>query len=647
MAVLQNLVVNILGNSSSLSRAARSARQDMQSMQGATSNSVASMSAALESPAARAQQLAFAIEKSKRAVVSARAENDALSLSLNNMQIQSHKVLQTSLALDKAILQEAQAGKTLSAVMADEAIQAKQLSLDVARAANALTQKQVVNQQAARAAKDGTLAEIALASAEADMAARSMQAASALRQQSAAMQHFQREGNLSAATAQKFSKELAKGEKAQKALTRSAGMNQMALQQAIFMVEDAASVYGTMGLAGSLRAASNNLTMLAMAFGPWAMAATVAVTTATQLWMALSKGKEKSDDLKKSLEQQRDALSDLNDLLERQITFRHRLARNNDESSMKGEIDERKLNLKVTAAQREELVGRINKLKAQEQHLNNLLANANPEGMSGIMADAGITFGFDIQGQKEYWAGLQDTKDQLKTIQEESKKASQELKDLDDGRLETQKEIAALEERRQGRLKFEKQMAEDRQKSEEITAKMNEREEQRKQAKQQQEAAEKQQKAERESRRSRARASWQLRESTKTPYQKFQDEVNEIRKLREEFPRIVTADVARKGVDAARERLLRSRDQDKDKTGRSRFGASNGVLALRSSEGISAVLQATQGGSSNVAKKQQQHLAKLERLAQEQDKRERARERREAVIAANRERRKAPKIVKY
>lgn len=77
--------------------------------------------------------------------------------------------------------------------------------------------------------------------------------------------------------------------------------NTSLMQNAIFAVEDAASVYGTSGLAGSLRAASNNLTMMAAAFGPWAMAATVAVTTATQLYMAFNKGKKEADDYSDSL----------------------------------------------------------------------------------------------------------------------------------------------------------------------------------------------------------------------------------------------------------------------------------------------------------------------------------------------------------
>jgi len=85
-------------------------------------------------------------------------------------------------------------------------------------------------------------------------------------------------------------------EKGLQRATQMTGQNRMVLQNSIYMVEDAASVYGTMGFAGAVRAASNNLTVMAGAFGPWGMAATVATTTALQLYMALTKDKEAAED---------------------------------------------------------------------------------------------------------------------------------------------------------------------------------------------------------------------------------------------------------------------------------------------------------------------------------------------------------------
>lgn len=95
--------------------------------------------------------------------------------------------------------------------------------------------------------------------------------------------------------------------------TAMSGQHRMVLQNSIFMVEDAASVYGTMGLAGAVRAASNNLTMMAAAFGPWGMAATVAVTTATQLYLALTKDKEAAKDASDAMAEHVEKLKEQSD----------------------------------------------------------------------------------------------------------------------------------------------------------------------------------------------------------------------------------------------------------------------------------------------------------------------------------------------
>lgn len=75
-----------------------------------------------------------------------------------------------------------------------------------------------------------------------------------------------------------------------------AGKAQMAINQLIFAVDDAATSYGTGGLAGAIRGAGNNLTMAASMMGPWGAAISVGVMAATQLGMALSKtGEEASN----------------------------------------------------------------------------------------------------------------------------------------------------------------------------------------------------------------------------------------------------------------------------------------------------------------------------------------------------------------
>jgi len=77
---------------------------------------------------------------------------------------------------------------------------------------------------------------------------------------------------------------------------------QMAATQMTFAIDDAASVYGTTGLAGAVRASANNLTMVAMLMGGLkAQIAATAVMVGVQLWMAFDKADKKVQDANESL----------------------------------------------------------------------------------------------------------------------------------------------------------------------------------------------------------------------------------------------------------------------------------------------------------------------------------------------------------
>jgi len=104
-------------------------------------------------------------------------------------------------------------------------------------------------------------------------------------------------------------------------------VNQSVISNGIFMVEDMASVYGTMGLAGAIRAGSNNLTMMAAAFGPWAMAGAVAVTTATQLYLAFNKDAEGAKNAKDAVNEYKDALDEQSGRIDRMTRLRRQLSR--------------------------------------------------------------------------------------------------------------------------------------------------------------------------------------------------------------------------------------------------------------------------------------------------------------------------------
>lgn len=75
--------------------------------------------------------------------------------------------------------------------------------------------------------------------------------------------------------------------------TASAGQMNMAVSQLAFAADDVVQVYGQSGVAGALRAASNNISMMAASlFGVKGLMIAVAASAATQLVMSFSKTKD-------------------------------------------------------------------------------------------------------------------------------------------------------------------------------------------------------------------------------------------------------------------------------------------------------------------------------------------------------------------
>ena len=105
-----------------------------------------------------------------------------------------------------------------------------------------------------------------------------------------------------------------------KTLRRSRRDMRQFVQNGIYGIEDIASTLGTGGLAGATRAASNNITMMAMAVGgTWGMAAGVAVTTALQLGLAFSGLGDSSKEAREAIEAQEEALTAYSKRLEHAI----------------------------------------------------------------------------------------------------------------------------------------------------------------------------------------------------------------------------------------------------------------------------------------------------------------------------------------
>lgn len=118
----------------------------------------------------------------------------------------------------------------------------------------------------------------------------------------------------------------------------SAGTSQNALRNLIFMAEDASAVYGTQGLSGVLRAASNNLTMVAMAFGPVAMGATVAATSIAQLVLAFNKSKDTAKQAADEVNYYKQALDEFSSVTRERAAFAVDFGSDFDAESLRGKL---------------------------------------------------------------------------------------------------------------------------------------------------------------------------------------------------------------------------------------------------------------------------------------------------------------------
>lgn len=134
------------------------------------------------------------------------------------------------------------------------------------------------------------------------------------------------------------------------------GRQTQAMQQLVFGVEDAASVYGTSGLAGSLRAAGNNLTFVAASLGgvQAVLLTTAAVITgqAVLSWLKLSESTNKA---KKELDDYKQSLNGLQSATGARAQFQGNLAAAGSSKDAQGMLRASQQQLAVINAKREEL----------------------------------------------------------------------------------------------------------------------------------------------------------------------------------------------------------------------------------------------------------------------------------------------------
>jgi len=209
--------------------------------------------------------------------------------------------------------------------------------------------------------------------------------------------------------------------------SKSWRVNQSLISNSIFMVEDAASVYGTMGLAGSVRAASNNLTMMAMAFGPWTMAAAVAASTATQLYFALNKDADAAEKAKNEVDEYKNALDEQAGRIDRLTRLRRDLANADDSNQTSGMREQ-------AMADQESIKNQIEAFKRQKEDLEKTreqlltrgqmfeqAAGSNPQSAAAIAANAA----FDEA--KKQQSKIEELEGRLQKLIEERGQKEEEL----------------------------------------------------------------------------------------------------------------------------------------------------------------------------------------------------------------------------
>lgn len=233
--------------------------------------------------------------------------------------------------------------------------------------------------------------------------------------------------------------------------TSAVRVNQSVISNAVFMVEDAASVWGTMGLAGAVRAASNNLTMMAAAFGPWAMVATVAVTTATQLYLAFNKTNKEEEKAVEAHKSAADAIRERTAAMREQLDFQRELQKATDhaESIDVGKEQGRKVNeLRRSAAMiQEEITAKQREMAQLQIWLNRTReVGGNTRGYQDRLAKA-------TQAEKELQEELLKVQNELGTAEERKAAAVAQASRIRKNEnaqiveeMKIRKEAAALEE---------------------------------------------------------------------------------------------------------------------------------------------------------------------------------------------------------
>lgn len=236
----------------------------------------------------------------------------------------------------------------------------------------------------------------------------------------------------------------------------------VAISNAIFLVEDAASVYGTQGLAGALRAASNNMTMIAMTMGgPYVAAATVAIVATMQLVMAFTKIGEKTKYAKDESDKYLDSLRKITDEIKRQVAFDQEVQNFDTSAEIDTAIQRKYAELESIQEQEDRIREEVNKnlVEADKARRNAESAISSIQTVSAGPGAAPAGLDAAIESEKRFL-------EEAEAADERAQQAGQRLVEFLKERETLERELNDLADRRVDIVEGEMKMAEERNQAE-------------------------------------------------------------------------------------------------------------------------------------------------------------------------------------
>jgi len=203
-------------------------------------------------------------------------------------------------------------------------------------------------------------------------------------------------------------------------------INQSAMSNAIFMAEDMSSVYGTSGLAGAIRAGSNNLTMMLAPLGGWVMAAGVATTAALQLYLAFNKDAEGAKNARDKVDEYKDALDEQAGRIDRLTRLRRQLGRAESSSETGGlkqqvQDDIASIDAQIAAFEKQKKAAQERQAELQKRGQSfEQAAKDNPMSSAGVAAKAAY------DAAKEQAAKVEELENRRQKLIEERAQKEQE-----------------------------------------------------------------------------------------------------------------------------------------------------------------------------------------------------------------------------